>query len=152
MSKQKKTSLSRPESTIMKACAKAVSSESCKIFRNNVGKGWIGKSKYINYEGQYFCKRGDVIIRNARRFESGLCEGSSDLIGWRSVEITPDMVGKKIAVFTAIETKTACGKASKPQERFLNAVKIMGGFAGVARSEKDALLITGQQPHQKPTF
>jgi hypothetical protein len=33
----------------------------------------------------------------------GLCLGSSDLIGWTIREITPDMVEKKVAVFTAIQ-------------------------------------------------
>jgi len=70
----------------------------------------------------------------------GLCRGSSDLIGFRSIEITPEMVGKKLAVFTAIEVKDK-GKATKDQNNFLQLIKNAGGFSGVARSVKDAALI-----------
>lgn len=35
----------------------------------------------------------------------GLCPGSSDLIGFRTITITPDMVGQQVAVFTAVEVK-----------------------------------------------
>ncbi len=101
-----------------------------KIFRNNVGMGWIGKSKNIN---------GNVIIADARALHAGLCEGSSDLIGWTTVEITPDMVGKKIAVFTAIEVKAEGGRVSPKQRNFLDVVKQSGGIAGIASSPEGAL-------------
>lgn len=65
--------------------------------------------------------------------------GGSDLIGWRSVTVTPDMVGQKIAVFLAIEVKGERGKATDPQKNFIARVKADGGLAGVARSIDDAL-------------
>ena len=65
--------------------------------------------------------------------------GGSDLIGWRSVTVTPDMVGQKIAVFLAIEVKGERGKASDAQVNFISRVKDDGGLAGVARSIDDAL-------------
>lgn len=100
-----------------------------KIFRNNVGMGWIGKSKNVN---------GHVIIENARPLHAGLCEGSSDLIGWTTVEITPDMVGKKLAVFTALEVKTEGGNVSPKQRNFLEVVRASGGIAGIAHSPEGA--------------
>jgi ribosomal protein S19 len=36
----------------------------------------------------------------------GLCKGSADLIGWKRVTVTPEMVGSTVAVFTSIEVKT----------------------------------------------
>lgn len=63
--------------------------------------------------------------------------GGSDLIGWTSRTVTADMVGKKIAIFTAIEVKTGTGRLSAPQEQFLKCVEGAGGIAVVARSESD---------------
>lgn len=65
--------------------------------------------------------------------------GGSDLIGWRSVTVTPDMVGQKIAVFLAIEVKGERGYATDPQKNFIARVKSDGGLAGVARCLDDAL-------------
>jgi hypothetical protein len=102
---------------------------SARLFRNNVALGWVGSMTKKVFD--------KVILSNARPLHAGLCKGSSDLIGWTSVEITPEMVGKKIAVFTAIEVKTNTGRPSKDQLNFIEVVKSSGGFAGVARSEKD---------------
>ena len=68
--------------------------------------------------------------------------GGSDLIGWRSVTVTPDMVGQKIAVFLAIEVKGERGRATDEQRNFIARVKADGGLAGVARTVDDALAIT----------
>lgn len=68
----------------------------------------------------------------------GLCVGSSDLIGWRSLTVTPSMVGRRLAVFAAIEVKTATGRASPAQLDFIAAVQRAGGLAGIARSPEDA--------------
>jgi hypothetical protein len=72
----------------------------------------------------------------------GLQPGSSDLIGWRTVTITPEMVGQQVAVFTSIEVKTATGRLTPEQRQWLAAVETAGGIAGVARSVEDALRIT----------
>jgi len=68
----------------------------------------------------------------------GLARGSADLIGWRSVVVTPDMVGQRIAVFTSIEVKTATGRLRPEQQAWLGVVQGAGGIAGVARSVEDA--------------
>lgn len=67
--------------------------------------------------------------------------GGSDLIGLHSLTITPDMVGKRVAVFTAIEVKSDTGKATADQLAFIEFVQAMGGIAGVARSADEALSI-----------
>lgn len=106
-----------------------------KIFRNNVGTGWQGKRKVIPG------KPNDVYLENARPLHAGLCVGSSDLIGYTMVEITPEMVGQKVAIFTAIEVKAKGKNASEEQKNFIEVVKHAGGLAGVARKEADALKI-----------
>lgn len=92
-----------------------------------------GGTLFKNNVGMYKDQRGNVV-----RF--GLCKGSSDLIGWTPIIITPDMVGSKIAVFTAVEVKlNKNGKyrATEEQKNFINAVKYNGGYAGVADCKED---------------
>jgi hypothetical protein len=67
-----------------------------------------------------------------------LIDGSSDWIGYRTLTITPGMVGQRIAQFVAIESKSEYGVLSGEQEVFLNALKDAGGIGGVARSAEDA--------------
>lgn len=74
---------------------------------------------------------------SGRLVRFGLCHGSSDLIGLRTVTITPDMVGQTLAVFTAIEVKDS-GRPTQQQQAFLSMVQAAGGLAGVARSVDDA--------------
>ena len=76
--------------------------------------------------------------RTGRPVQFGLARGSADLIGWRSVVVTPDMVGQRIAVFTSIEVKTATGRLRPEQQAWLGVVQGAGGIAGVARSVEDA--------------
>ena len=100
------------------------------MFRNNVGTAWIGDATKL--------KDGSVLIRNARRLHAGLCEGSSDLIGWRSLIITPEMVGERIAVFAALEVKSKTGRATAGQKNFCDRVIQAGGLAGIVKSLDDA--------------
>jgi hypothetical protein len=53
------------------------------------------------------------------------------------------MVGRQVAVFTALEVKTPTGRATEQQQRFLAMVEAHGGIAGIARSVEDvATLLT----------
>ena len=94
----------------------------------------MGARIFRNHTGMIKDERGRV-----HRF--GLCKGSSDGIGWVPVVITPEMVGKKLAVFTAIEAKTPTGRTSKEQKHFIAQVVNSGGIAGVARSGIDSTKI-----------
>lgn len=82
------------------------------LFRNNVG---LAK------------------LKDGRRIRYGLCPGSSDLVGWKTVEVTPEMIGQKIAVFTAIEVKSIRGKISAKQQNFIDVVRNAGGIAEIVR-------------------
>ena len=78
-----------------------------------------------------------------RPIRFGLCNGSSDIIGMCSD-----------GVFLAVECKTAKGRASPDQERFMSRVRARGGRAGIARCAADALTIAvapvQQRLEQKP--
>jgi hypothetical protein len=84
--------------------------------------------------------------RTGRLVTFGLARGSADLIGWRTLVVTPEMVGQRIAVFTSLEIKTATGRLSPAQTHWLHAVRSAGGIAGVARSVADAVVIVQGSP------
>jgi len=79
--------------------------------------------------------------RTGRPVQFGLAKGSADLVGWKTVTITPDMVGKEVGVFVSIEVKTPTGRPTQHQQAWLTAVEKAGGIAGIARSVDDALRI-----------
>jgi len=87
-----------------------------RMWRNNVGAYKAGKY-YIQY---------------------GLCPGSADFVGLRSVIITPGMVGKRVAVFLAIESKAPHKDAEDHQQTWLDEVRDAGAIAGVARNAQEA--------------
>lgn len=68
---------------------------------------------------------------------------SSDLIGVTSMVISPDMVGKTIAVFTAIEVKAEgwgppeLSRREIAQNNFVQWIRKQGGIAGFASSILD---------------
>ncbi len=86
---------------------------------------------------------GALQDRNGTWVKYGLAVGSSDLIGLKSVTITPDMVGSTVAVFVALEGKSATGRTTEEQDAFLAMVRKAGGIAGVFRSLDDAKGILG---------
>lgn len=119
----------RESSTVIPAVQIDASSKGWRLFRNSRGVAYMGKASQVN--------GGGVFIKAPRRVTFGLTDGASDLIGWRPVVITPDMVGQTIAQFAAVECKTdAYGRTSKDQDNFLEQVSMAGGFAAIAREDK----------------
>lgn len=122
----------------------------CLLFRGNVGKGWqgTGRPERFSRETHIVARAGDVLLRNARPFDTGLPTGFSDLFGVTGVVITPAMVGKTVGVFFAMEVKDQAG-ASAEQANFLQAVKNNGGISGIARSVEDARRIVRKPKNGK---
>lgn len=89
-----------------------------RLFRNNVGVGFT---------------------RNGTPIRFGLRVGSADLIGWKSVTITPNMLGRRIAVFVSVETKSTTGVPQHDQITWMQNVIEAGGLAGMARNVQDAM-------------
>lgn len=110
------------ESLIGKQIQVSLAERGVRIFRNNNCVAYCGEVTHL--------PNGDVYIRNARMIRAGLGTGTSDYIG-----ITP-VNGK--AIFTAVEVKTAHGRATQEQLDFIAAVKAMGGIAFIARSVEEA--------------
>ena len=117
------------EADIMRQYQLDASAAGDRLFRNNVGTGWVGQAT-IRRE-----KDGSTtaIIRYARPLHAGLATGSGDLIGWSRVVITQEMVGSTVAVFTSVEVKTETGRVSVAQENWRQAVADAGGIASVRK-------------------
>lgn len=68
---------------------------------------------------------------------------SSDLIGIKTIVITPEMVGKLIGVFAAVEvkennwTRSLRDQRENAQEAYINWVRARGGVAGFCKSVED---------------
>jgi hypothetical protein len=103
----------RSEGNVLNDCMVALSVAGCTVWRNNTGA-------LPDRTG------------SGRVVKFGLCKGGSDIIG-----MTSD--GR----FLAVECKTAIGRATPDQVRFIDAVNRMGGRAGIARSAKEAVDIAG---------
>lgn len=105
------------ETPFMHKVMLAVTEIGARVFRNNVGM---------------------LKDRHGNRVKYGVCNpGGSDLIGWQSIEVTPEMVGKKVAVFLAIETKAGIYKATDDQRKFLLAVRDAGGIAMLVHEDDE---------------
>ena len=97
-----------------------------RIFRSNVGEGWIGKSTFFSKPAKIEVYPGDVIIRKAKRLHFGLCPGQGDYIGF-----------SKDGRFISVELKTETGKIREEQILFAEAVRRSGGIAGIIRTEEE---------------
>jgi VRR-NUC domain len=110
------------EAATVQATRAKLSNGPVRLFRNNTGALQNKDGTWVRY---------------------GLCTGSSDLIGWRTLTVTTDMVGSKLAVFVALEGKAKTGAATNEQTAFIAAVKDAGGIAGVFRSVDEAAQLLG---------
>jgi hypothetical protein len=108
----------KSEAAIMAEIRLALAECGLLMFRNNTGRLKNDKGQLVQF---------------------GLAVGSSDLIGLTPVIITPEFIGRTLAVFTAIEVKNERGKPTDAQERFIERVIDLGGIAGVARNVDDAM-------------
>lgn len=113
-----------------------------RLWRNNVGTGWAGPATKVTAANRsamaQALRPGDVVIRSGRPLHAGLCVGSSDLIGYRSLQVAPEHLGQRLAVFTAVEVKSVTGRPTDQQAAFLEHIRRVGGRAGIARSVGDA--------------
>jgi hypothetical protein len=134
------------EGEIQRRIQLACSRGDARLWRNQVGMSWTGKSHQAVRRETVVLEPGDVVIRGARMVKVGMGKGSPDLIGYRVVEVTPAMLGSRIAVFAGVEVKSAKGRVSPEQQNFLDRLGAAGGLAGVARSPEDAHAILNRKP------
>lgn len=117
------------EIDIMKKIQVSLSSAGARVFRNNIGLGWIGKTEHYKHRTTVMVCPGDVVIRNARPLHAGLEEGSADLVGWDS------QTGKIVSC----EVKQPGKKQTIKQINWMEAILQSGGIAFCASSVEDAI-------------
>ena len=125
------------ESALLKRFLLWSTRQGWRLFRNSVGVGFVGR-ELRSYPSS--TRAGSAMIYEiaGRRIRFGLCDGSSDLIGWRSLRITSEMVGQSIAQFCACEVKTEGVAMTREQINFLAQVRKAGGFSTIVREKGGA--------------
>lgn len=112
-----RASRTKPEQQVMAAIKEWAVYRAVKLWRNNTGGFEWKPGRWMRF---------------------GLCTGSSDFIGLTTVTITASMIGRKVAVFTALEAKAEKGVVSDEQLQFIETIRDAGGIAGVARNAQEA--------------
>ena len=83
--------------------------------------------------------KGQIVVRGKVSnawVNCGLCDGAGDLIGYRILEISQEMIGMKFAQFVSIETKILSGHEKKHQADFKESILNAGGYAAVFKQDK----------------
>ena len=140
--------MSNPESVLQSAILRACGSlPDVRLFRNEVGQAVVGRRRTLPvgttvaapghraYKLQYRA----VLVTTPAVVAFGLTPGSSDLIGWRRVVVTPEMVGTSVAVFLGIEVKTPTGRVEPAQKNWHEVVTAHGGLSRICRTEEEAV-------------
>ena len=97
----------------------------CILYRNNSGKFKDRFGRWVSFG------LGNVSTLLWNQWKT------SDLVGYTIVTVTPDMIGRELAVFTAIEVKLPDAKVDaryKAQKKFIDQVKNHGGIAAICNS------------------
>lgn len=127
----------RLEAGNMRAMWGAVGVAGMTAFRLNSGRAWTaaGKPGHLP-DGRVVLPAGSRPIALGMSLASGdPVVGQSDLFGWTSVVITPEMVGCRVAVATGIEAKRETGgRTSEDQHNFGSQLLRAGGIWGVANT------------------
>lgn len=123
----------------MLLAAGKIAGATVRIFRNNVGQAWTGQTVRVTPSNAATIRPqpGDILIRHPRPLNAGLMKGSGDGIGWSTITITPDMVGREVAVFTSAETKSSTGRVRPEQTTWHENVQNAGGISAIVRHPDD---------------
>jgi len=105
-------------------------SETELLRRVQVAVSVLGARLFRNHVGLFYTRTGVPVKIGT--------VGTADLLGWVTITVTPALVGKKLAIFLALEAKSPTGRVTAAQSVFLETVRRAGGIGAVVRSEDDA--------------
>lgn len=114
----------KDESTVSQEIQIQARHYECTLMRNNAGACVDNTGRLVRYGlGNLSKKQTEVFA-------------SSDLIGITKITVTPEMVGRTLGIFTAVEVKKEAWKPEKKLDKretaqfnFINWVKAQGGIA-----------------------
>lgn len=125
--------MSNPETVIQnQILARHGARSDLTLWRNETAGAWVGQQ--VARDGRR------VTLANAGRIFAGLAVGSSDLIG----------IQHGTGRFVALEIKTATGRVTVQQSKFLAAIEAAGGLAAVVRSVDESDAVLGAPPKRAP--
>lgn len=117
------------ETSLMRAVMLRASELGARLFRNQTGKYRLALPSCPT------CRQHGRVVA------SGLVKGGPDLVGWKSVVITPEMVGLRFAMFVAVELKSVGARTDperlEQQKTFLRAVNEAGGIGRIVDDVAD---------------
>lgn len=104
-----------------------------RLWRCNSGSAWAGKFLSATQAFKLYRLRISMLIfpKKIQLWPPG----TPDYIGFDSVIITPDMVGKRVAVFVGTEVKTDDQKLNTDQGNFKKLIVDMGGIHREVRDD-----------------
>lgn len=113
-----------------------------RFFRINTGRAWLSS---LGPKGCVKTPQG-MLIKQSRSIALGFSTasgesvtGTLDLNGYITMEITPEMVGRKVAIYSAFDAKRSeGGKKTKEQQETIDRITAAGGIAGFANSPDEA--------------
>ncbi len=106
--------------------------KSAQLFVCRFGDGLSRLMRNQRYKGKGITRSGEVWL------DCGVGgDGGHDVLGWHSFVIRPEHVGKRIAQYLSIETKTKGGRKSVEQKDMAEIVRKAGGLTGFARSDEE---------------
>jgi len=116
------------ESAVQSLVRIEASRKGCRLFRNNVGAGYLDNGSFIRWGLANDSDRMNQVLK------------SSDLIGIEPVVVTPRMVGQTIGRFLSREIKAAGWQYSgtsreQAQLKWIELINSMGGNAAFATGE-----------------
>lgn len=140
--------MKRPHKSVVRNALIWATKRGWRLAQNIVGGGWIGT---LGEEYMYSTKKGprkSVELYNARFIKFGLLVPSSergkahggtlDLVGWRTVVIGPEMVGKEIAQYLEFDAKTlSYDRMSPDQKNRVEQIRRAGGVTGIFRQKEN---------------
>lgn len=96
-----------------------------RLFRQNTGKGWVGRQVRMGVTSS-----DRITLADPRPLIAGLCVGSPDVVGYTST-----------GVFVGIEVKTPGVRVTPEQKAFLDAARSRGCITGVVYSADEAMAL-----------
>jgi hypothetical protein len=127
--------MSSTHTTTMKLAQLEATRKGWRMAINTIYRGWTGE-----LVKQWPTKAGLMVELKRAAFRCfGLGTGTLDLVGWRPVRITADMVGQTIAQYVEVDAKTQGAARLRPEQKNrARVIREAGGFAGIAMRIEEA--------------